>query len=230
MSSATSSASTLLLSRRTFLRASTTAAGGLVVALYLDVLSKAQEPAQVKPLIYRPDAFIQIQPDGKVVIQVNRLEFGQGVHTALPMLLADEMDADGRRWSRSSRRLPRSIKTRSTEYRWSVAPGSVAHSFQQYRELGARTRAMLVSAAANRWKVSADQCRTEASVVRGPSGQKATYAELASDASRLPVPATAQLKNSGRFPSRRKEGAPVSTAAPSAMARRSSDSTSIWPA
>ena len=170
-----------------------------VVALYLDVLSKAQEPAQVKPLIYRPDAFIQIQPDGKVVIQVNRLEFGQGVHTALPMLLADEMDAD---WSQVVAELaPAAEVYKDPVYGIQMVggSGSVAHSFQQYRELGARTRAMLVSAAANRWKVSADQCRTEASVVRGPSGQKATYAELASDASRLPVPATAQLKNSADF-------------------------------
>jgi isoquinoline 1-oxidoreductase beta subunit len=60
----------------------------------------AQEPAQGKPpQIYQPDAFIRIQPDGRIVIQVNRLEFGQGVHTALPMLLADEMDAD---WSKVS--------------------------------------------------------------------------------------------------------------------------------
>jgi len=199
VSATTSAASALLLSRRTFLRASTTAAGGLVVALYLDVPSKAQEPAQVKPLIYRPDAFIQIQPDGKVVIQVNRLEFGQGVHTALPMLLADEMDAD---WSQVVAELaPAADVYKDPVYGIQMVggSGSVAHSFQQYRELGARTRAMLVSAAANRWKVSADQCRTEASVVRGPSGQKATYAELAGDASRLPVPATAQLKNSADF-------------------------------
>ena len=96
MSSAQSSARTLRLSRRTFLDASATAAGGLIVALYLDLPSTAQESAQVKSQIYRPDAFIRIQPDGKIVIQVNRLEFGQGVNTALPMLLADEMDAD---WS-----------------------------------------------------------------------------------------------------------------------------------
>jgi isoquinoline 1-oxidoreductase beta subunit len=77
--------------------------------------------------------------------------------------------------------------------------GSIARSFQQYRELGARARAMLIAAAADRWKVSADQCRTEASVVRGPSGQKATYAELAGSASSLPVPATVRLKSPADF-------------------------------
>jgi isoquinoline 1-oxidoreductase beta subunit len=195
----TSSANALLISRRMFLHASATAAGGLVVTLYLDLPSTAQEPAKGKPQIYRPDAFIQIQPDGKIVIQVNRLEFGQGVHTALPMLLADEMDAD---WSHVVPELAPAADVYRDPIRGIQlvgGSGSIATSFQQYRELGARARAMLVSAAASRWKVSADQCRTEASVVRGPSGQKASYAELAGDASRLPVPAEVRLKNPTDF-------------------------------
>src|SRR5262245_8048319 len=91
-----SAAIDLLLSRRTFLRASGTAAGGLLVSLYLDLPLAAQEPGSPapKPKIYPPDAFVELRPDGKIVIQVNRLEFGQGVQTALPMILADELDAD----------------------------------------------------------------------------------------------------------------------------------------
>src|SRR5438045_2712574 len=77
--------------------------------------------------------------------------------------------------------------------------GSIATSFQQYRELGARARAMLVAAAAERWKVAPDQCRTEASVVHGPAGQSAKYAELATDAARIPVPATVSLKQPADF-------------------------------
>src|SRR5258707_11753915 len=86
----------LNLTRRSFLRVSATAAGGLLVSLYLDLPLAAQESAQPKPKAYPPDAFVQIKPDGKILITVNRLEFGQGVYTALPMILADEMDAD---WS-----------------------------------------------------------------------------------------------------------------------------------
>ena len=60
-------------------------------------LAFAQEGGQAPPpKVYPPDAFVNIRPDGKIVIQVNRLEFGQGVQTSLPMLLADELDAD---WS-----------------------------------------------------------------------------------------------------------------------------------
>src|SRR5712671_3327591 len=90
----------LHLNRRSFLRVSAVAAGGLLVSLYLDLPVSAREgngANQAPPAkIYPPDAFVHIRPDGKIVIQVNRLEFGQGTHTALPMILADEMDAD---WS-----------------------------------------------------------------------------------------------------------------------------------
>jgi isoquinoline 1-oxidoreductase beta subunit len=192
-------AKTPTLSRRTFVRASATAAGGLIVALYFDLPPAAQEAAPGKPQIYRPDAFIQIRPDGKIIIQVNRLEFGQGVNTALPMLLADEMDAD---WSQVVPELAPAADVYRDPIRGLQlvgGSGSIATSFQQYRELGARTRAMLVAAAAERWKASADQCRTEAGVVRGPSGQSATYAELAADASRLPVPTSVRLKNPADF-------------------------------
>lgn len=192
--------STLQLGRRTFLHASATVAGGLVVALYFDLPLAAQESAQAKPpAVYPPDAFVQIRPDGKVVIQVNRLEIGQGVNTALPMLLADEMDAD---WSQVVAELAPAADVYRDPIRGLQlvgGSGSIATSFQQYRELGARTRAMLVAAAAERWRIPADQCRTEAGVVRGPAEQSATYAELAADAARQPVPGSVRLKTGADF-------------------------------
>src|SRR5882672_6776146 len=85
------------LSRRGFMKASALAAGGLMMALYLDPPVAAQEGGTPPPpRTYPPDAFVQILPDGKIVITVNRLEVGQGAQTALPMILADELDAD---WS-----------------------------------------------------------------------------------------------------------------------------------
>ena len=113
-----------LISRRNFLRASVTAAGGLLLALYLDSPSAAQEKGQPpsKPNAYPPDAFIEIRPDGKIVIQVNRLEFGQGVQTALPMILADEMDVD---WSQVVAELAPAAdvyKDPSSAYNWWAAP------------------------------------------------------------------------------------------------------------
>src|SRR2546425_2740116 len=190
----------LHLNRRSFLRVSAAAAGGLLVSLYLDLPAAAQEGNQAPPpKVYPPDAFVHVRPDGKIVIQVNRLEFGQGVHTSLPMILADEMDAD---WSQVIAELaPAADVYKDPVFGFQVVggSGSIAHSFQQYRELGARTRAMLVAASADQWKVGPDQCRTEASVVHGPGGKSAKYAELAEDAAKQPVPARVQLKDPSQF-------------------------------
>jgi len=181
------------ITRRTFLRVSSAAAGGLFVSLHLDWPASAQQTPKLQA--YPPDAFVHVRPDGKIVIQVNRLEFGQGVQTALPMLLADEMDAD---WSQVVAELaPAADVYRDPLYGIQLVggSGSVAHSFHQYRQLGAQTRAMLVAAAAAQWKIEPSQCHTQASVVYGPSGQSAKYAELAAAAAHLPVPENIPFKN-----------------------------------
>src|SRR5438128_6796015 len=185
--------------RRSFLRVSAAATGGLLVSLYFDRPTAAQEAPQPKPKTYPPDAFVHIKPDGKIHIMVNRLEFGQGVYTGLPMILADELDAD---WSSVIAELaPAADVYKDPLYGIQMVggSGSIAHSFQQYRELGAKTRTMLVAAAADRWHVTADQCRTEKSVVYGPGNQSARYAEIATDTVRKPVPEKARLKNPSEF-------------------------------
>lgn len=180
------------VSRRGFLKVSAAATGGLLVSLHLDWPALAQQPP--KPQVYPPDAFVHVRPDGKIVIQVNRLEFGQGVQTSLPMLLADEMDAD---WSQVIAELaPAADVYRDPLFGIQMVggSGSIAHSFQQYRQLGARTRAMLVAAAAAQWKIDPGQCRTQASVIYGPNGQSSKYADVADAAARLPVPQEIPLK------------------------------------
>src|SRR5260370_14761469 len=171
MATTLNSANNLPLSRRSFLRVSATAAGGAVGLVNLALPLAAQEGAQPNPKVYPPDAFVHIKPDGKILITVNRLEFGQGVQTSLPMILADEMDAD---WSQMIAELAPAAdvyKDPLFGIQMVGGSGSIAHSFQQYRELGASTRAMLVAAAAEHWHVTPDQCRTEASVVHGPDGE-----------------------------------------------------------
>src|SRR5436309_7280633 len=190
----------LYLNRRSFLRVSAAAAGGLLVSMYFDLPAAAQEGNQAPPpKIYPPDAFVHVRPDGQILITVNRLEFGQGVQTSLPMILADEMDAD---WSQVIAELAPAAdvyKDPLFGIQMVGGSGSIAHSFQQYRELGARTRAMLVAAAAEQWKVAPGQCRAESSVVHGPNGQSAKYAELADAAARIPVPENVQLKKESDF-------------------------------
>ena len=188
------------LNRRGFLQASAAAAGGLVLSLYFDLPALAREERQTPPpKVYPPDAFVHVRPDGKIIIVVNRLEFGQGVQTALPMILADELDAD---WSQVVAELAPAAdvyKDPLFGIQMVGGSGSIAHSFQQYRELGAKTRAMLVAAAAARWQVTPAQCRTANSVVFGPGNQSARYAELANDAARTPVPETVRLKDPSEF-------------------------------
>src|SRR5215217_4091520 len=173
------------LSRRSFIQLTTAATGGLLISLYLDKPTAVAQQAP-PPKVYPPDAFVHVRRDGKVVITVNRLEFGQGVQTSLPMILADEMDAD---WSTVIAELAPAAdvyKDPLFGIQMVGGSGSIAHSFQQYRELGAKARAMLVAAAAERWNTTPDRCRTDAGKVLGPSGQTATYAELAADAARRP--------------------------------------------
>src|SRR5947207_15888737 len=190
----------LNLNRRSFLSVSVAAAGGLLVSLYLDLPAFAQEGTQAPPpKVYPPDAFVHIRPDERILITVNRLEFGQGVQTSLPMILADEMDAD---WSQVVAELAPAADVYKDPFfgiQMVGGSGSIAHSFTQYRELGAKTRAMLIAAAADRWHVSPDQCRTENSVVYGPGGKSARYAELAERAARQPVPEKVNLKNPSDF-------------------------------
>jgi len=107
------------------------------------------------------DAFVHIKPDGKILITVNRLEFGQGVYTSLPMILADEMDAD---WSQVIAELaPAADVYRDPVYGVQMV-GAPARSRIPSSSIGnwvGRRAAMLVAAAADQWKIAPDQCRTE---------------------------------------------------------------------
>ena len=184
------------MNRRTFFRISAAATGGFLIAMYFDSPMSAQAAA---PKIYPPDAFVHIKPNGEIVIMVNRVEVGQGTSTALPMILAEELDAD---WSKVIAEIaPAADVYKDPVVGMQMLGGSIsiANSYQQYRELGARTRAMLISAAADRWHVAPEQCRTANSLVYGPGNQKASYAELAEDAARRPIPEKVQLKDPSEF-------------------------------
>lgn len=165
-------------------------------------LAAAQTTAPVatglKPT-QQPLAFVRIAPDGEVMVTINRLEFGQGVQTGLPMILAEELDAD---WSRvRSQHGSADPAYVDPLYGIHLTGGSTAinHSYTQYRELGARARSMLLSAAAARWDVSVSTLRTQAGTVIGPGGRKASYGELAEAAMALPVPEKVTLKDPKDF-------------------------------
>jgi len=147
----------------------------------------------------QPSAFVQIAPNGEVTVTINRLEFGQGVQTGLPMILAEELDADWRLVR--SRHGSNDAAYADPRYGMHITGGSnsIQHSFTQYRELGARARAMLLAAAAARWNVDVSRLHTRAGQVLGPNGRKAGYGELAEAAMALPVPGKVALKDPKDF-------------------------------
>ncbi|MGO4380387.1 molybdopterin cofactor-binding domain-containing protein [Pseudoduganella sp. RAF53_2] len=188
------------VSRRSFLKASAVAGSGLMLGFIVtggNRFARAAE-APAKP-VYQPNAFLHIAPDNTVTVQVNRLEFGQGVHTALPMLIAEDLDAD---WSQMRGQLAPAAdvyKDPMFGIQMTGGSGSVAHSWEQYREVGAKARLMLVAAAAEQWKVKPEQIKTSKGMLIGPNGQKATYGSMADAAMKQPVPATVKLKDAKDF-------------------------------
>ena len=188
------------IARRSFLKIAS--ASGFALGAYPFVANAqpgaAPAAAGLKP-DQQPAAFVKIARDGAVTVTVNRLEFGQGTHTGLAMVLAEELDAD---WSRVQAVHGNADPAyNDPAFGMQITGGSTAvkHSYTQYRELGARTRAMLLAAAAKQWNVPVSSLATERGVVIGPGGKKLTYGALADAAMQQPVPAQVTLKDPSRF-------------------------------
>jgi isoquinoline 1-oxidoreductase beta subunit len=188
------------IARRSFLKIAT--ASGFALGAY-PLMANAQQGAAQAATGLKPDqqpaAFVKIARDGTVTVTINRLEFGQGTHTGLAMVLAEELDAD---WSRVQAVHGNADPAyNDPAFGMQITGGSTAvkHSYTQYRELGARTRAMLLAAAAKQWGVPASSLATERGVVIGPGGKKLTYGALADAAMQQPVPAQVTLKDPSRF-------------------------------
>jgi len=187
-------------SRRAFLKSSASMAGGLVIAFYLPPgmrNARAQAPAP-RPAV-PPNAFLRIGKDGRVTVMVKNLEFGQGVTTSLPMLVAEELECE---WGSVHAELaPAGPEYVHTLFGMQMTGGStsVADSWTQLRTVGAQARTMLVQAAAKQWKAKPADCRAEKGVVHGPGGRKASYGALADAAGKLPVPEKVALKDPKDF-------------------------------
>ncbi|MCA3019743.1 MAG: xanthine dehydrogenase family protein molybdopterin-binding subunit [Rhodocyclaceae bacterium] len=182
-------------SRRDFLKVSAATGGGLVIGFNLSLGNKlALAQAAPAPNLNQPNAFLRIALDGTVTVQVKHLEFGQGVMTSLPMLLAEELKCD---WTKIRAELaPAAPVYAHSSFGMQITGGSssVSNSWEQLRTVGAMARTMLVTAAANRWKVAAGQCRAANGMVTGPGGKKAGYGELAEEAAKLPTPEKVALQ------------------------------------
>ena len=182
---------TTLVSRRSFLRASVIAGGGMMLAYYVEPLEKVLAAQFGPPVTLLPASFITIAPDGAITIIAKNPEIGQGVKVMLPMLIAEELDADWKAVKIEQGDLD------SAKYGLQIAGGSTATplNWDPMRQLGAQCRQMLLGAAAQKWNVPASECTTTPSRVHHEASKRsASYGELASAAAAMPVPDAKTLK------------------------------------
>jgi isoquinoline 1-oxidoreductase subunit beta len=187
----------LNLSRRDFLKTGAAAGGGLVLGLYLPLgnrIANAQEKT------FAPNAFIRIGTDDWVTVIVNHSEMGQGVYTALPMLVAEELDAD---WSKVRvESAPVDPAYNHAVYGLQMTGGSTStwSEYDRLRKAGATARAMLVAAAASTWNVDPSSLRTQNGyVIHDATKRRLSYGQLAEKASTMTPPQNVALKDPKDF-------------------------------
>ena len=173
------------LSRREFVGAGIAGAAGLVIGFYLPHKAGKKES-------FSPNAYLRITPDNKVTIVVARSEMGQGVRTALPMILAEELEAD---W----KQIEIEPAGASTLFGDQTTGGSasIRTTWDPMRKAGATAREMLISAAALTWGVPRSTCTAENGRIKhAASNRSLSYGDLVGKASALPIPSDVTLKQS----------------------------------
>ena len=187
------------LSRRRFLQASAAFGGGLMIGW---VEAAQAEPGSAPVVDFAPNAFIRIDRDGQVTVISPMIEMGQGTYTALPMLVAEELDADMSKVGYGIS--PPNDKLYGNSFLGGVQTTGNSSSIRAFylpmRQAGAAARAVLIAAAATKLAVDAAELTTEAGhVIHATSGQSVGYGSLVDDAAKLPVPTDVKLKDPSEF-------------------------------
>src|ERR671922_3120858 len=184
------------LSRRGFLKAGIAAGGGLLLGFHVPAIAATVRSEQAML-----NSWVRIARDGTVTVIVGQSEMGQGIMTAIPMIIADELEAE---WSKVRVEQGPAHPDYGDPMRGGEQSTNGSRSIRNlmpiWRKAGATAREMLVSAAAKEWGVSPDECFAEQNVVvHRASGRKLTYGELADKAAQLPVPKEPKLKSPDQF-------------------------------
>ena len=186
--------------RRSFLQTGAAAGGGLMLSLRLPLASDRAEAADGDG--FTPNAFIRIQGDGQIVLTMPYVEMGQGTYTSIPMLIAEELEADLAQ-VRLEHAPPNEKLYGNPLLGGLQATGNsnaVRAAWQPLRQAGATARTMIVSAAAKRWNVDPASCRAQnGEVLHVPTGRSAKYGDLAADAAHTSVQEAVALKQPKDF-------------------------------
>jgi isoquinoline 1-oxidoreductase beta subunit len=179
--------SRMMVTRRSFLRVTALAGGGMMIAAYFDPVAEILGQAQgaPPPPVLTPAAFIKIAPNGAVTIMAKNPEVGQGIKTSLPMTIAEELDVE---WKNVK---VEQVALDHTKYGPQTAGGSTGtpNNWDLLRRVGAAGRQMLIAAAAQSWSVAPGECTTSAGrVLHTASKRSLGYGELADKAASMPVP------------------------------------------
>jgi isoquinoline 1-oxidoreductase subunit beta len=175
----------VLVTRRSFLRVTALAGGGLMIAAHFDPFADVLAQGPPPPPVLTPAAFIKIMPNGSVTIMAKNPEVGQGIKTSLPMLLAEELDVEWKNVVVEQTPLDHS------KYGPQTAGGSTGtpNNWEPLRRVGAAGRHLLIAAAAQTWGVPASECTTSPGRVMHPASKRSLgYGELADKAAAIPVP------------------------------------------
>jgi len=188
------------LSRRSFVRAGAIAGGGLMLSLSVPFANGDTQAAGTHT--FAPNAFIQVEGDGRVVLTMPYVEMGQGTYTAISMLIAEELEVELRQVRLEP--APPNEKLYGNPLLGGIqATGNsnaIRAAWQPLRQAGAIARTMLVAAAAKRWNVDPAACRAQkGAVLHTTTGRNLKYGELAAEASRMPVPEGVALKRPEDF-------------------------------
>jgi isoquinoline 1-oxidoreductase subunit beta len=176
-----------LASRRDFLNG-VFSAGAFILAARV-APAESTSAVDVAKTAWNPNVFLGLNPDGSVIIVAHRSEMGTGIRTSLPMVVADELEAD---WARVT--VQQGLGDSKYGSQDTDGSASILDFYGPMRHAGAAARLMLERAAAAQWKVSADDCHGQNhQVVHTPSGRKLTYGELVPAASKQPLPSKEEL-------------------------------------
>jgi isoquinoline 1-oxidoreductase beta subunit len=176
------------ISRREFVGAGVAAGAGLVIGFYLPHGKNGKES-------FSPNAYLRITPDNKITIVVARSEMGQGVRTALPMILAEELEADWKQVEIEQAGASTLFGDQTTG-----GSASIRTCWDPMRKAGATAREMLISAAALTWNVPRSSCKAENGFIKhSGTNRSMSYGDLAAKAARLPIPSDVPLKPSAGY-------------------------------